>query len=88
MLGYIAGWAAAGFGVRCYQLAIMKRNIFENLGGHALSSSAFAGLGYYLYHSQNEQRKQIEFKKDQLLISRERQARLAEEHAQHDEAHH
>ncbi|KAK4055810.1 hypothetical protein OIO90_003063 [Microbotryomycetes sp. JL221] len=88
MLGYIAGWAAAGFGVRCYQLAIMKRNIFENLGGHALSSGAFAGLGFYLFHAQNEQREQIEFKKQQLLTSRERQARLAQEHEQADEHHH
>ncbi|ORY51220.1 hypothetical protein BCR35DRAFT_20828 [Leucosporidium creatinivorum] len=29
MLGYISSFAAVGFGVRCYQLAIMKRNIFE-----------------------------------------------------------
>ncbi len=30
MIGYLSGWAAAGFGVRVYQLAIMKRNIFES----------------------------------------------------------
>ena len=29
-LSYIASFAALGFGVRCYQLAIMKRNIFES----------------------------------------------------------
>lgn len=30
VVGYITGFAAVGFGARCYQLAIMKRNIFES----------------------------------------------------------
>lgn len=30
LLSYISGFAALGFGVRCYQLALMKRNIFQS----------------------------------------------------------
>lgn len=30
LLSYISGFAALGFGVRCYQLALMKRNIFAS----------------------------------------------------------
>lgn len=77
LLGYLASFASIGFGVRCYQLAIMKRNIFENLGGHALSVTAFTGIGYYLYNVDIRQRADIEDKKDQLLRMREREATLA-----------
>ncbi|GAA6040569.1 hypothetical protein JCM8097_005468 [Rhodosporidiobolus ruineniae] len=69
---YIAGFAALGFGVRCYQLAIMKRNIFENLGGHALSVAAFSGVGYYAYNAQESQRALLADKKEQLLRMREK----------------
>ncbi|SCV74943.1 BQ2448_7972 [Microbotryum intermedium] len=78
MLAYISSFAAVGFAVRCYQLAILKRNIFENLGGHALSVSAFTGLGYYLYHADERQRGMIEDKKQQLLRMRARETRLAD----------
>ncbi|SCZ87818.1 BZ3500_MvSof-1268-A1-R1_Chr2-3g05286 [Microbotryum saponariae] len=90
MLGYISSFAAVGFGVRCYQLAIMKRNIFDNLGGHALSVAAFTGLGYYLYHAEERQRGLIEDKKAQLLRMRARETRLAEEYAasMSEEEHH
>lgn len=30
MLGYISAFAGMGLAVRCYQLALMKRNIFES----------------------------------------------------------
>ncbi|GAA5998452.1 uncharacterized protein JCM10292_002703 [Rhodotorula paludigena] len=85
LLGYIAGFASLGFGVRCYQLAIMKRNIFENLGGHALSTGAFAGLGYYAYHAEQTQRQLLADKKEQLLRMREKDDAIV---ASADGAHH
>ncbi|GAA5843445.1 hypothetical protein JCM11251_001409 [Rhodosporidiobolus azoricus] len=72
LASYIAGFATLGFGVRCYQLAIMKRNIFENLGGHALSATAFGGLGYWAYNAEVSQRQLIADKKEQLLRMREK----------------
>lgn len=77
---YIASFAALGFGVRCYQLAIMKRNIFDNLGGHALSTLAFTGVGYYLYDLDGRQRVLIAEKKEQLLRMRVKEAALNEAH--------
>ncbi|GAA5928186.1 hypothetical protein JCM1841_003814 [Sporobolomyces salmonicolor] len=90
MIGYIASFAAVGWGVRMYQLAIMKRNVFSNLGGHFLSAGAFAGLGYYAYHADDYQRNLIAEKKDQLLKMRERDDSLlasAAGQAAHGEHH-
>ncbi|GAA5827837.1 hypothetical protein JCM5353_005661 [Sporobolomyces roseus] len=72
MIGSLAGWASLGFGVRCYQLAIMKRNIFENLGGHVLSAGAFTGIGYWAIQADARNRGLLEDKKDQLLRMREK----------------
>ncbi|BGP41472.1 hypothetical protein JCM10450v2_005521 [Rhodotorula kratochvilovae] len=83
LLSYIAGFSALGFGVRCYQLAIMKRNIFENLGGHALSTAAFAGIGYYAYNAEQYQRGLIADKQEQLLRMRERDETLLSSAAGH-----
>ncbi|KAL8281418.1 hypothetical protein RQP46_006102 [Phenoliferia psychrophenolica] len=76
-----------GLAVRCYQLALMKRNIFENLGGHAISMTAFGGLGYYLYNTDIRQRAILAEKKDQLLRMREREAALAGAGGDHDGHH-
>ncbi|GAA5926890.1 uncharacterized protein JCM15063_000397 [Sporobolomyces koalae] len=83
MIGSLAGWASLGFGVRCYQLAIMKRNIFENLGGHVLSAGAFAGVGYFAIQAEARNRELIAEKKDQLLRMREKDAPLSEESGNH-----
>ncbi|BGP17738.1 hypothetical protein JCM10213_005319 [Rhodosporidiobolus nylandii] len=86
---YIAGFAALGFGVRCYQLAIMKRNIFENLGGHALSTGAFAGVGYWAYHADASNRALLAEKKEQLLRMREKdEAHLASHTPSAGDHHH
>ncbi|KAM0750872.1 hypothetical protein T439DRAFT_325919 [Meredithblackwellia eburnea MCA 4105] len=77
MLGYISAWAGMGFGVRCYALALQKRNIFENFGGHLFSVGAFSGLGYYFYNLDIRQKALLADKKDQLIRMREREATLA-----------
>ncbi|GAA5879767.1 hypothetical protein JCM16303_004169 [Sporobolomyces ruberrimus] len=84
MIGTLAGWASLGFGVRCYQLAIMKRNIFENLGGHVLSAGAFTGVGYWAMTADERNRELIAEKKEQLLRMREKDTPIGqEETAQH-----
>ncbi|GAA5864727.1 hypothetical protein JCM8547_008287 [Rhodosporidiobolus lusitaniae] len=80
LFSYIAGFSALGFGVRCYQLAIMKRNIFENLGGHALSTLAFGGVGYYAYQAELRQRELLADKKEQLLRMREKDETILASH--------
>ncbi|TNY20977.1 hypothetical protein DMC30DRAFT_416462 [Rhodotorula diobovata] len=91
LLSYIAGFSALGFGVRCYQLAILRRNIFDNLGGHALSTAAFAGIGYYAYHAEQYQQQLIADKKEQLLRMREKDETLlssASGHVSASASHH
>ncbi|GAA5895588.1 uncharacterized protein JCM6883_001556 [Sporobolomyces salmoneus] len=83
MIGTLAGWASLGFGVRCYQLAIMKRNIFENLSGHVLSAGAFTGIGYWAIQADARNRDLIAEKKEQLLRMREKDTPLGEETAEH-----
>lgn len=40
LLTYTAGWATVGFGVRIYQLGVMRRGLFESklLGKYDLGS--------------------------------------------------
>lgn len=45
----IVGFSLFGLGARFGQLAIMKRNIFDNLGGHAISMGTFGFVGYWAY---------------------------------------
>ncbi|KAG2072801.1 hypothetical protein BDR04DRAFT_1012311 [Suillus decipiens] len=49
LLGTIAGFSLFGLAARFGQLAIKKRNLMENLGGHALSMGVFGYAGYWAY---------------------------------------
>ncbi|KZT07778.1 uncharacterized protein LAESUDRAFT_631111, partial [Laetiporus sulphureus 93-53] len=49
LLSCIFGGALFGLGARIGQLAIKKRNIYENLGGHAISMIVFGYAGYWAY---------------------------------------
>jgi len=51
----ILGFGAFGFAVRCWQLGVQRRNIMDNLGGHALSVGAWGTLGYFAYGWQERQ---------------------------------
>jgi len=79
------GWSAFGFAARCYQLAIMKRNLFENLGGHALSVGAFAGLGYAYYGAESRVNEMLEERKAALRELRGQTATAAASEGSDDE---
>ncbi|EST06598.1 Exonuclease, RNase T/DNA polymerase III [Kalmanozyma brasiliensis GHG001] len=70
----VLGYAGLGFLTRCYALGLQKRNIFENLGGHAMLMSAFGALGYYVHGLEGRQLELIAHKKEQILKNRERLA--------------
>ncbi|RSH81041.1 uncharacterized protein EHS24_008475 [Apiotrichum porosum] len=55
LLSTVAGFSAFGFGVRCFQLGLQKRNIFSRPFGHVASVVGFGSLGYYLYHVEQRQ---------------------------------
>ncbi|UZJ51269.1 hypothetical protein CBS101457_000589 [Exobasidium rhododendri] len=68
----VLGYAGVGFLTRCYALGIQKRNIFDNLGGHAMAMGAFGALGYYFHGLTGRQNELIAKKKEQILSNRER----------------
>ncbi|TKY90895.1 hypothetical protein EX895_000893 [Sporisorium graminicola] len=79
----VLGYAGLGFLTRCYALGLQKRNIFENLGGHAMLMSAFGALGYYVHGLEGRQLELIAHKKEQILKNRERLANASS--SSHDE---
>ncbi|KAJ1027864.1 hypothetical protein NDA13_003317 [Ustilago tritici] len=76
----VLGYAGLGFLTRCYALGLQKRNIFENLGGHAMLMTAFGGLGYYIHGLEGRQLELIAHKKEQILKNRERLAAGSQSH--------
>lgn len=74
LLGTVVGWTSFGLAARCWQLAIMKRNIFDNLGGHTLSMGAFGTLGYVYYHADQRVLDLLEQKKEALRQIRQGQS--------------
>ncbi|KAN0066449.1 hypothetical protein ACQY0O_000543 [Thecaphora frezii] len=77
----ILGYAGLGFLTRCYALGLQKRNVFDNLGGHAMVMTAFGALGYYLHGLEGRQLALIAEKKEQILKNRERlSAQSSEDH--------
>ncbi|KLT45918.1 hypothetical protein CC85DRAFT_239639 [Cutaneotrichosporon oleaginosum] len=55
LLANILGFSAFGFGARCFQLGLQKRNIFAHPEGHLLAATAFGTLGYFLYNTEQRQ---------------------------------
>ncbi|KLO08927.1 hypothetical protein SCHPADRAFT_588956 [Schizopora paradoxa] len=49
LLSSILGFSAVGLAARIGQLGIQKRNLFENIGGHAFSMAAFGYIGYWAH---------------------------------------
>ncbi|EPQ31863.1 uncharacterized protein PFL1_00062 [Pseudozyma flocculosa PF-1] len=72
VVGSVLGYAGLGFLTRCYALGLQKRNIFDNLGGHAMVMTAFGGLGYYFHGLEGRQEELIAKKKEQILQNRQR----------------
>ncbi|KDN39239.1 hypothetical protein K437DRAFT_259127 [Tilletiaria anomala UBC 951] len=70
----VLGYAGLGFLTRCYALGIQKRNVLENLGGHAMLMTVFGAAGYYLHGVEGRQAELIQQKKEQILKNRQRMA--------------
>ncbi|KAI9574009.1 hypothetical protein HD554DRAFT_579551 [Boletus coccyginus] len=50
LLSTVLGFSAFGLASRFGQLAIQKRNLMENLAGHAIAMGAFGYAGYWAHH--------------------------------------
>ncbi|KAG1766846.1 hypothetical protein EV702DRAFT_1182249 [Suillus placidus] len=75
VLGTIAGFSLFGLAVRFGQLAIKKRNLMENLGGHALSMGVFGYAGYWAY--QWDERAAVMLAQKRAEITERRERKLA-----------
>ncbi|KAL5526462.1 hypothetical protein ACEPAF_8185 [Sanghuangporus sanghuang] len=49
LLSNILGFSALGLAARFGQLGIQKRNLFDNLSGHAIAMGVFGYGGYWAY---------------------------------------
>ncbi|KAH9928271.1 uncharacterized protein B0H18DRAFT_1117956 [Fomitopsis serialis] len=67
----ILGGMAFGFAARVGQLAIQKRNIYDNLAGHAVSTAAFGFVGYWAYKWDERAAVLIAEKRAQIAARRE-----------------
>ncbi|PCH42202.1 hypothetical protein WOLCODRAFT_31859, partial [Wolfiporia cocos MD-104 SS10] len=72
MLSTILGFSAFGLAARVGQLGIMKRNIYDNLGGHALSMLVFGYVGYWA-HRWDERAEVLIAEKRAQIAERRRQ---------------
>ncbi|KAG2125410.1 hypothetical protein DEU56DRAFT_743843 [Suillus clintonianus] len=75
VLGTIAGFSLFGLAARFGQLAIKKRNLMENLGGHALSMGVFGYAGYWAY--QWDERAAVMLAQKRAEITERRERKLA-----------
>ncbi|KAL1914665.1 uncharacterized protein VTP21DRAFT_8076 [Calcarisporiella thermophila] len=72
LIANVAGFAAFGFTVRAYALALQKRPILDNISGHFLMAGGFGALGYWLYGIQERQNELIEARKQIVLENRQK----------------
>ncbi|GMK56322.1 hypothetical protein CspeluHIS016_0301620 [Cutaneotrichosporon spelunceum] len=70
LLANIIGFSAFGFGARCFQLGIQKRNIFSHPEGHIAAAAIFGTFGYFLYYTEQRQNEQIAHKRKVLEANR------------------
>ncbi|KAJ3720786.1 hypothetical protein DFJ43DRAFT_712236 [Lentinula guzmanii] len=70
MLANILGFSLFGLAARFGQLGLQKRNLFENLGGHALAMGVFGYGGYMAYRWDQTAAVLIEKKKAEIAESR------------------
>ncbi|KIK62953.1 hypothetical protein GYMLUDRAFT_163482 [Collybiopsis luxurians FD-317 M1] len=70
MLANILGFSLFGLAARFGQLGIQKRNLFENLGGHALAMGVFGYGGYWAWRWDQASAELIAKKKAEIAASR------------------
>ncbi|GFZ51347.1 hypothetical protein JCM24511_09107 [Saitozyma sp. JCM 24511] len=75
LLANVLGFSAFGFGARCFQLGLQKRNMFEAPVGHLVAAGAFGAFGYYVYGAEQRQKELLGQRKKELLEIREKEQR-------------
>ncbi|KAK7690686.1 hypothetical protein QCA50_005785 [Cerrena zonata] len=73
LLSNIVGFSLFGLAARFGQLGIQKRNLFDNMGGHALSMAAFGYAGYWAYRWDQRAAVLLADKRAQLAARRQPQ---------------
>ncbi|KAI0925814.1 hypothetical protein AcW1_008148 [Taiwanofungus camphoratus] len=77
LLSNIVGFSLFGLMARVGQLAIKKRNIFENLGGHGLAMVTFGYAGYWAYKWDERAAVLLAEKRAQIAERRQREVAAA-----------
>ncbi|KAK7050873.1 hypothetical protein VNI00_004985 [Paramarasmius palmivorus] len=77
-LANIIGFSIFGLAARFGQLGIQKRNIFENLAGHAAAMGIFGYAGYWAWRWDNYAADLLEKKKIEVAENQKRRVEKAE----------
>ncbi|GBE87966.1 hypothetical protein BKA93DRAFT_827499 [Sparassis latifolia] len=78
LLSNVVGFSLIGLLARFGQLGIQKRNIFSNMGGHAIAMVAFGTLGYGAYHWDQRAAVLLEEKRAEIAERRQRKVEAAQ----------
>ncbi|BEJ13572.1 hypothetical protein CspHIS471_0307460 [Cutaneotrichosporon sp. HIS471] len=70
LLSTIIGFSAFGFGARCFQLGLQRRNMFSHPEGHIAAAAIFGTLGYFMYYGEQRQNELIAHKRKVLEANR------------------
>ncbi|RXK41073.1 hypothetical protein M231_01704 [Tremella mesenterica] len=73
LLSSVAGFAAFGFGARCFQLGLQKRYMFEAPMGHLYATAAFGLVGWGAFELEKRQRELLAERKADLKVIRDRE---------------
>ncbi|KAF8656205.1 hypothetical protein AX16_002641 [Volvariella volvacea WC 439] len=79
LLANIVGFSFFGLAARFGQLAIQKRNLMDNLGGHAIAMATFGYAGYWAYKW--DERAAVLLAEKRAEISERRQKQIAKAEA-------
>ncbi|TIB02033.1 hypothetical protein E3P94_01231 [Wallemia ichthyophaga] len=72
LASYILGFSGVGFATRCWQLAIERRNVFDNFFGHLIAVGAFGTAGFFLHGVSQRQQNALEDRKQVLIENRQK----------------
>ncbi|KAI6155172.1 hypothetical protein BKA82DRAFT_991956 [Pisolithus tinctorius] len=79
LLTTIAGFSFFGLASRFGQLAIQKRNLMDNLGGHFVAMAAFGYAGYWAHVFETRSGEYLAMKRAEIAERRERKLEAREE---------
>ncbi|KAF8554637.1 hypothetical protein OG21DRAFT_1412225 [Imleria badia] len=71
LLSTVLGFSAFGLASRFGQLAIQKRNLMDNLAGHAIAMAAFGYAGYWVHNYEVRTNELIAWKREEIQAKRE-----------------